>query len=160
MKYLIVLISFFIGIHDYHSSIMNFEYNSEKKAFEVDFEVPTDHFEEVLQQHFGKTNFKIDGNEFESNQLIERYLKETVSINFKGKEQVLEIYRKEVDYAITTLYFKDIPYKKRKLKSMGMQNTFLFDYFASQKNLVNIYYKGDKKSMFFDAKNSEAEVTW
>jgi len=160
MKYLIFLASFYLGMHDYHSSIMNFEYNSEKKVFEIDFEVPTDHFEEVLQHHFKLPNFKIDEDAAESNRLIEKYLSKTIYIDINNKKQSLEIYRKEVDYAITTLYFNDIAYKKRKLKKVSIQNTFLIDYFEGQKNLINIYYKGEKESLIFDQKKSAAEISW
>ena len=47
-KLILALVIGFLPLHDFHTSLMNITYEDDKKSFEIDLTVDTEHFEEAI----------------------------------------------------------------------------------------------------------------
>lgn len=149
-KLTIALLIGFLPLHDFHTSLMNISYEADKKSFEIDLTVDTEHFEEAVNATY-YTDIRLgELNEHDSCDFyIDAYINKHISAKFNKRNKKLKLAVKEVNYAETTLHFEDVCFK-RKLKYLEMENTFLMPHFPSNKNLIKIHYKEQSESMLFD----------
>lgn len=150
----------FQPIHEFHTSLMTMSYEKESRAFEIEIEVDTEHFEQVINEvyetdiHLGESNEIEDCNDF-----IEAYLNETLFLKINKKIVGLSVEKIEVDYALTIITLEPIKHKRR-VKSINLENTYMLEKFPTQKNLVHIFYKDQKRSLLFDSQITEEKVSF
>jgi len=145
-------------IHEYHTSLMTMSYDKDLKAFEVEIEVDTEHFEEVINGVYETDIHLGEKNEVEDvDDLIEAYLNESIFLKINKKIIGLTVSAVEVDYAVTIIKLEPIGHR-RKVKRIEIEGNYMLEKFPKQKNLVNIFYKDKKKSLLFDSQNSSESI--
>lgn len=147
--------SFFL--HDFHTSISEAEYNESNKTFEVSLRVFTNDFEEALAQKNKIKNLKLDKNS-KYNDLIEAYIKDNFYFtDSKNKKLPLNFVGKELDVDVTWIYF-EIPFNKYN-SGYSITNSVLVELFDDQVNLVNLKYKGLKKTYLLKTNKTTTSLT-
>ena len=148
----------FNAIHEFHTSLMGIVYNEDSRAFEIEIDVDTEHFEMVINEVYETDVHLGEPNEIEDlNDLIEAYLNEQITLRINNKIVGLTVSCKEVDYATTFITLEPIAHK-RKVKSISLINTYMLEKYPAQKNLVHIYYRDEKRSLLFDSSNSSEDL--
>jgi len=144
--------------HEYHTSLMTMTYDKDTRAFEVEIEVDTEHFEEVVNEVYEMDIHLGEENEVEDvNDMIEAYLNESVFLKINKKIIGLTVAEVDVDYSLTIIKLEPIKHK-RKVKTIELESGYMLEKFPSQKNLVNIFYKEVQKSLLFDSQNSSESI--
>ncbi|MCU0443638.1 MAG: hypothetical protein MUE85_01875 [Microscillaceae bacterium] len=134
-------------IHDFHTSIAEVNYNEKSQSLEVSLRVFTDDFEIALGKPNGIAELRLD-NSKKYNDLIKKYLEANFYFaDGKNQKLLLSFIGKELEGDVTWLYF-EFPLKKS-LKGYQLKNAVLTELFDDQSNLVNIFYKKQKRTHLF-----------
>ncbi len=165
--------------HDFHTSIAEMDYNEESKSFEISLRVFTDDFEKGLStalNHekygslamaiFGGKNstytkdknliqVSLDNKNTVYDKLIEQYVQYNFRLIVKDEPRIIKFIGKELEADVTWIYF-EIPLKENP-KDIKFQNAILSDIFEDQSNVVNVAYKGEKKTFLFNTGNTIQE---
>lgn len=155
---LAILLISFLPAHDFHTTIMNIKAKDDKKTYEIDLMVDTEHFEYLLNKVYD-VDIRL-GEEDEHpkcDSLITDYINAQIQLEFNRKKIDLELENKNVTFAETTLYFEEVCYRRR-LKKVKMHNSFMLERFPSQKNLVNVLYKDSMQSMLFESDHMDQSI--
>jgi hypothetical protein len=134
-------------IHDFHTSIAEVNYNEKSQSLEVSLRVFTDDFELAL----GKANLIKElhlDNSKKYHELIKKYLEANFYfMDTKNQKLNSSFIGKELEGDVTWLYF-EFPLKKP-LKGFQLKNAVLTEIYEDQSNLVNIFYKKQKRTHLF-----------
>jgi hypothetical protein len=134
-------------IHDFHTSIAEVNYNEKSQSLEVSLRVFTDDFELALGKANAIKEFRLD-NSKTHNDLIKKYLETNFYFaDAKNQKLIPNFIGKELEGDVTWLYF-EFPLKKS-LKGFQIKNAVLTEIYEDQSNLVNIFYKKQKRTHLF-----------
>lgn len=149
-KYIIVLFILplfaFTSMHKYYLSLTQIDYNEKSKALQVTMNVFIDDFELTMNNTFNKQfNLNTKNELVDSEKFFNQYLQEHFKIKLEGQPISFNyIGRKyEGDVVFFYLEFEDVT----DVKSIEIENTVLFEYFADQKNLIKLKIKGEFDSL-------------
>lgn len=142
----ILLAFFYSALHPFHISITDIEFDEEAKSIEIAQKIFTDDFEEVLNAYStDKVDLTSDDQKEANDVLIKKYVTEKIRFEINGKPADFEFLgtQREAD---AIWCFMEIP-KTKRLKSIKVKNTLLFEMFEDQMNLVHVKRSGEIKSM-------------
>ena len=149
-KYIIVLFILplfaFTSMHKYYLSLTQIDYNEKSKALQVTMNVFIDDFELTMNNTFNKQfNLNTKNELVDSEKFFNQYLQEHFKIKLEGQPISFNyIGRKyEGDVVFFYLEFEGVT----DVKSIEIENTVLFEYFADQKNLIKLKIKGEFDSL-------------
>lgn len=152
--------------HDFHSSITEINYNTESKSFEVSLKVFYDDFEDALNQatmtdsylentmsifsdnvdEKSSSRITLD-NQGTHDEIIEIYLKDKFILKTKDKSLLMNFVGTELEVSNNIFWiFFELPHKGS-VKEMSLTNSILLEVFSDQQNIININYKGIKKTL-------------
>lgn len=135
--------------HDFHETLFSLEWNSKDRKFQGSLIADSEHFSQSLSKFFN-TKIQLDAlEEAESDKkLITKYLNHHIKMFAKGKQNNWEVTIIEVTYADIIIHISSEKMPK-KLSAISMVNTFMFDEFPKQKNLLKINYLNQQWSYLF-----------
>ncbi len=151
IAYLIVSFFSLSSIHDYHTSLIEINYNPKNKSLEASIRLFSDDLELALTKLNGGKKITLDSQTEVIEPLLELYIKKNFAIVSPNKEvKKIKYYGKEKEAEATWVYVEVLDCAQ--IKDFTLFNTILIDLFSDQNNLVNIIYPSLKKTLVFDNK--------
>ncbi len=129
--------------HPFYVSICQVDFNPKTKSLEVTFKINTADLESALASQ--GLHLEPGQSVKKSGDIIFRYLLDTVSFEIDTQEVQFVFVGHEVERDLTYCYV-EIP-KIDSMNTLTVTDTILFESFEEQTNIVNINYKGQKRSM-------------
>lgn len=133
--------------HKSFISISNMEYNETEKQIEVSLKLTAHDFEHVLEKKFGKQihieNVKAGS---EVDKFIINYIKTHFSVKSGSELAVFNYVGREVTVKDELFFYFTISNVKNPSKIV-VRNTFLFEIFQQQQNIIHYKLKGKTKSL-------------
>ena len=125
----------FLFLHEFYVSISYMEYDSERKAIEVQKKIFFDDFEIALKKKNNLEKFDILKTKREIvDNYIETYLKENVSFEVNGKLYDINYLGHEYINGTINCYYEVL--KIKKIKNIIITDRSLFSSFDDQENLI------------------------
>lgn len=157
---LITLFSLNIALaHKTYVSIANMEYNSKSKQIEVSLKLTAHDFEHVLENQF-KKEYHIENvpDSSEVGLFIKNYVKTHFKVWSEKKACQFTYVGKEVTVR-DDLYFYFTFSNITNPKNIIVSNTFLFEMFSKQQNIVHYKYANQTKSVTLISSNPKMNIT-
>ncbi len=145
--------------HKTYVSIANMEYNSKTKQIEVSLKLTAHDFEHVLENQF-KKEYHIE-NVPDSSKVglfIQNYVKTHFKVWSENNACQFAYVGKEVTVR-DDLYFYFTFSNITNPKSITVSNTFLFEMFSKQQNIVHYKYANQTKSVTLISSNPKMNIT-
>lgn len=147
LSFLLAFTSFFASAHKSFISITNMEYNETEKQLEVSLKLTAHDFEHILEKEFGKQihieNVK-KGSKIDL--FIIAYLTKHFSVTSANENGTLNYVGREVTIK-DELFFYFTVKKIKNPSRIVVKNTFLFEIFKQQQNIIHYKLKGKTKSL-------------
>ena len=125
----------FLFLHEFYVSISYMEYDSERKAIEVQKKIFFDDFEIALKKKNNLDKFDILNSKTELvDNYIEAYLKENVSFEVNDKVYDINYLGHEYINGTINCYYEVL--KIKKIKNIIITDRSLFSSFDEQENLI------------------------
>ena len=125
----------FLFLHEFYVSISYMEYDSERKAIEVQKKIFFDDFEIALKKKNNLDKFDILNSKTELvDNYIEAYLKENVSFEVNDKVYDINYLGHEYINGTINCYYEVL--KVKKIKNIIITDRSLFSSFDEQENLI------------------------
>jgi hypothetical protein len=154
------------GLHAFHTSLTQIEYNSKEKSLEISIRVFTDDFETALTKFNSGKKVAITADN-KNDVLISKYIqqhfafispqKQPKNYNFIGKEieeQATWIYVELPDYLPVGRQGQPLS------NGISLQNNILIELFDDQTNLVNFTVLANKKTFIFNSKKTIFDIAF
>ncbi|SHK20445.1 MULTISPECIES: DUF6702 family protein [Reichenbachiella] len=158
----VLLINYMSGmmLHDFHVSVTKLEHDTESQALEISQRIFIDDLEQALTRFDTDHAYNISTTEdfTELNPLIEAYMLEHFVISVNEKQVTLDYLGSKVEGDVL-ICFIEVP-KVKKLKSLSVKNTVLFELFADQINLVHVKTPEGNKSLKLDTKQPVDQLVY
>ncbi len=142
--------------HAYHTSITKIDYNAKEHSLEISMRVFTDDLESVLSHQNNKQIFKVENND-KNDIAIERYVRKCFRFSNNKNQAIDYQYIGKENEGEATWVYLEIPFNEN-IVGTKLQQNVLLDFFSDQVNIVNVTYKGDRKSYVFKAKETLHEL--
>jgi hypothetical protein len=135
-----------LTLHDFHASVTQMQYNPQEKAFEISIRIFTDDLEKTLAKEVGKpVDLSVKAK---NDPLLEKYIRAHFTyLNPQRQAKPFTYVGHEVEDDANWLYL-EMPYDEAFQGGVMRQNV-LMEVFDDQVNMVNIQYKGQKKTFVF-----------
>ena len=154
MKFLFAFL-FFLGVHDFHTSLTEVNYNPKTGSLEVSIRVFTDDLVRMLNEKQGTKSLKIEDDARKIDPILESYFRKNFALVSPNKEVKFgKYYGKEKEADATWLYFEITDCQH--IQDHTIYNAIFQDMFTDQTNLINIIYPQGKKTIVFDQKTKIA----
>ena len=125
----------FLFLHEFYVSISYMEYDSERKAIEVQKKIFFDDFEIALKKKNNLDKFDILNSKTELvDNYIEAYLKENISFEVNNKVYDINYLGHEYINGTINCYYEVL--KIKKIKNIIITDRSLFSSFDEQENLI------------------------
>lgn len=139
--------------HRYHTSVTRLEYNVEERVAEITVRTFADDLEAILSKRTGK-RVRVDGQAADT--LVFGYLQSVFQVKSGAQEVELQWIGMELKGNTAWIYLQaKVP---EGLLKTSLRNTFLFDLFQDQVNIVNVVDKGKKTSLVFKRGDGSQEI--
>ena len=139
--------SLFASAHKSFISIANMEYNETEKKIEVSLKLTAHDFEHILEKKYGKQihieNVKTGSN---VDQFIIAYINKHFRVASESEKTKLIYIGKEVTIKDELFFYFTLKNVKNPSKIV-VNNTFLFEIFEQQQNIIHYKLKGKTKSL-------------
>ncbi|WP_461140055.1 DUF6702 family protein [Spirosoma pomorum] len=135
-----------LTLHDFHASVTQMQYNPQEKAFEISIRIFTDDLEKTLAKEVGKpVDLSVKAK---NDPLLEKYIRAHFTyLNPQRQAKPFTYVGHEVEDDANWLYL-EMPYDEA-FQGGVMRQNILMEVFDDQVNMVNIQYKGQKKTFVF-----------
>ncbi len=153
------LIAISITLHPFHVSVTDIKYKQEKKAIQISSRIFLDDLELALQEYSGNNKLDImEPNNWEFiNDNLKQYLLSKIELrDEKNRKYELNYIGAEIEEDVMWCYME--VEKVRKIESVTVKNSILFEVWSDQENLVHFrafetvksarLYKGNESQLF------------
>jgi hypothetical protein len=134
-------------------SIYQIDYNAEKNMLQITSRIFVDDLNASLSQNFNQKIHLGEENESANDLvLMKKYMSEHFIIKVNGQPKNINFLSKELDGNVVVCYFsiKEI----KKIKTLEIKNTALFDLNAEQQNIIQTNISGSKQSFLLTSDNN------
>ena len=147
LSILLSFASLFASAHKSFISIADMEYNEKEKHIEVSLKLTAHDFEHVLEKKFGK-QIHIENVKAKSviDQFIINYVITHFNVESGAEKAVINYIGREVTIKDELFFYFTIQNVKEPSKIV-VKNTFLFEIFQQQQNIIHYKLKGKTKSL-------------
>jgi hypothetical protein len=145
-----ILLSFsslLASAHKSFISIASMEYNEKHKDIEVTLKLTAHDFEHILEKKYGKQihiENVMEGSDVDK--FIIEYIKKHFSVVSETEKTTLNYIGKEVTVKDELFFYFTIENIKNP-SNISVKNTFLFEIFEQQQNIIHYKLKGNTKSL-------------
>lgn len=150
MKYLILYLFIvpllaFSFLHKYYVSVTQIEYASDKKAVQIVSRIFIDDLEQAVRNTYDNSiTFAFKDESEMVNKFIEKYLEDHLIVKINDKKVKLNFIGKEYDTDLVKCYLEVENIKK--IESLEITNSLLFDIFSEQQNITKTKINGKQQS--------------
>lgn len=139
------------GLHAFHTSLTEIQYNAKEKSLEISIRMFTDDLETALTKANNGQKVMIGGKNDNSEAVLNKYIQQHFAIITPQKQKkAMTVLGKELEGDATWVYV-EIP-NSQDFKGHILYNYLMQEMFDDQTNLVNFMYLGNKKTYLFNAK--------
>ncbi len=150
---LFFLICSSFSIHKFYISKTNIEYNPGTQGFEVSCKFFTDDLEVVLSALSGrKVALNKESNSKEIEAYVEKYISTHLKIWFDDQPILMSYVGIETEADLTYVYFEF--FRSNQFHVCKLENTFLYDEFPDQQNIVDMKVDGITSTLILTKKKS------
>lgn len=145
------------GLHAYHTSLTEIQYNAQEKSLEISIRMFTDDLETALTKANNGQKVMIGGKNDNSEAILNKYVQQHFAVLVSQKQKrAMNVLGKETEGDATWVYV-EIP-NAQDFKGNILYNNIMQELFDDQTNLVNFIQPGGKKTYVFNAKTKIAEI--
>lgn len=145
------------GLHAYHTSLTEIQYNVQEKSLEISIRMFTDDLETALTKANNGQKVMIGGKNDNSDAILNKYVQQHFAILLSQKQKrAMNVLGKEIEGDATWVYV-EIP-NAQDFKGNILYNNIMQELFDDQTNLVNFIQPSGKKTYVFNAKTKIAEI--
>jgi len=138
---------------------MEIDYNDQAQTLEISLKVFADDLEKTLEKQ-GAIGLNIGyNNEHEKTDLyIERYLKNTFTLEVNGEVYDYKFLGKQVEFNDTWCFIEaeNVP----QIESLSIENTIFMEMFDEQINLIHVRVGEQQKSLRLTRRKPQKELTF
>lgn len=147
------------GVHKYYVSVFQIEYAAKKKELQITGRIFIDDLEKTLNTKYGKQFYLGTPKELpETTATIKQYLADKISLKINGKAAVITFLAKEIEDDQLVCYLT-VPAPK-KIETVEVRNTLLFEMFRTQQNMINAKVGTDRKSLLLTYDTPSGTITF
>ncbi|UNY97347.1 peptidase E [Zhouia spongiae] len=147
----------FTTLHKFYVSVTNINYSEENKSLQIISRIFTDDFENTLKERYQIEPGLMSNKELKNIDFyIERYLLQHMNIKVNEKKAVLEFIGKEYENDVIKCYIEISGVNAGTLKSIEIENSFLFELYEEQNNIVHFKINDLRKSFSLIQGNDKA----
>lgn len=144
----------FKTMHKYYVSLTEIEYVKEERSVQIITRIFIDDFENVLRNRFYEgLTLDTEKENIETNDYIEKYLKDKLKITINHKEFSFNFLGKEYedDMILCYLEIQNID----RISSIKVENKLLYEMFPDQKNMVRFKIHSVNKTILLIKENDK-----
>lgn len=141
-------------MHKYYVSLTEIEYVKEERSVQIITRIFIDDFENVLRNRFDEgLTLDTEKENIETNDYIEKYLKDKLKITINHKEFSFNFLGKEYedDMILCYLEIQNID----RISSIKVENKLLYEMFPDQKNMVRFKIHSVNKTILLIKENDK-----
>lgn len=133
-------------VHKYYVAVFQVEYAPAKKQLQITGRIFVDDLEKALSTKYGKKFYLGTSKELpESTETLKKYIADKISFKVNGKPAALTLFTREYEDDILVCYLTAPAPKK--ITSIEVRNTVLFEMFREQQNMINANINNERKSL-------------
>lgn len=140
--------------HDFHTAILQLNWNKDENTLEASIRVFKDDLEKALSYSFKVSDLKLDGSN-KYRELIAEYLSKKLHLKATGGKIGPNFIGKEIESDIVWLYC-EWPNPPRFKSKMLFECHLLTEVFSDQSNIINYQNGSQKATYLLDRANNEA----
>lgn len=134
------------GVHKYYVAVFQIEHSQKKKELQITGRIFIDDLEKMLETKYGKKFYLGTPKELpETTGIVKQYLIDKISLKVNGKPAALNFLAKEIEDDQLVCYLTTPAPKK--ISSIEIRNTVLFEMFREQQNMINTKISTERKSL-------------
>jgi len=138
------------GVHEFHLSKCDINYNEEEKALQISLRIFIDDLEEAIAAVLKEDNLKLCTSKeaVNADSILVVYLSENLKVDVDNVKHQISYVGKEVsdDLLAVWCYFEVLDVAPQ--KAISIENKILIETFDDQSNVVSLKYSKDKKDYF------------
>ncbi len=134
---------------DFYSSMTKVDYIEGSKTLKFTTKMNTSHLSEAIKINPNTVGFEAE---------VKKYVNNNFGLSVNGSDKALTFTGSQVNGESVWVYFETGGIAD--IKTIKIKNTILLNTFPKQFNLVNIAYKGSKKTMNFQKGKEVNEVSF
>lgn len=135
-----------MGVHKFYVAVFQIEYAPAKKQLQVTSRVFIDDLDAALTKKYGKKLYLCTTKEIpEATDYVMKYFTEKMHVKVNGTTQALTYKLRETEDDVLICYFTVAA--PQNIKSLQVENTFLFEAHSEQQNIIHTKVNGIKKSL-------------
>jgi hypothetical protein len=147
-----------VGLHEFHSSICQIDYNETNKTLEIAVSFFLDDIENALLKAYGDTLHLDTTMNEQTDQALANYLQQNLQFKVNNKPQKWQWIGKEITPNELWCYV-EISKVRKVPQSLWVKNTLLLELFKDQVNWVQLAIKDKKKSVALQLGNTTGVLT-
>ncbi|MDL1913756.1 MAG: M penetrans family 1 protein [Bergeyella sp.] len=134
---------------DFFSSMTKIDYVEGSKTLKFTTKMNAENISKAI---------KIDPNTASFEAEVKKYINKNFEIQVNGTAKVLTFSGSQVNEESVWVYFETGGVEN--IKTLKIRNTILLDFYPSQFNVVNIFYKDQQKTLNFQRGREESSVSF
>ena len=148
----------FTSAHKFYVSVTHVVYAEKDKSVQVISRIFIDDFEKLLEERYHiKPKLATEEEHEKAAFYIEKYLMRHFWVEINGKMTKLNFLGKEYEDDVVKCYLEtEKKIKRKKIKTIQIKNTVLFEIFEEQQNIIHIKLKNKRKSFMLMKENDKA----
>lgn len=161
--FLIVLIPLlaFAPAHKFYVSVTQIAYSEKDKALQITARIFIDDFEKILNERYDvQIKLATDAELKNSAYFIERYLSERFHLKINDRKQALTYLGREYETDVIKCYLEVQQVDVKNLTTISVENTWLFDGYEEQQNIVHVHLKNRRKSLALTRENDKGMLNF
>lgn len=133
-------------VHKYYVAVFQVEHAVAKKQLQITGRIFIDDLDKALTIKYGKKFYLGTSKEIpESTETLKKYIADKISFKVNGKLATLSFFDREYEDDMLVLYYTAPAPKK--VMSIEVRNTVLFELFREQQNMINTNIGKERKSL-------------
>jgi hypothetical protein len=143
------------GVHPFHVSTTEINFNATDKTLEITCKIFTDDFENILRKNY-KTKVDLSDAKMKEamDKLVSDYVKKNLQLKVDGKAIALSYLGFEMDGAAVNTYLQGEGITA--VKKIEAVNSLMYDMFDDQISIMHVTVSGKRKSTKLDYPNTAA----
>lgn len=153
----LALVSF--ASHKFYVGIYQIEYAPKKKMLQITTRIFVDDLNNAMEEKYKRKMLLGEKIETAEDQmLLEKYLKEKISIKVNGKVVPMEFMSKELEDNVLVCYLRCVNIAK--ISKFEIVNNILYDFVTEQQNIIQTNINGSKKTLLLTVDKNSGQLTY
>ncbi len=141
----LVLISQSLGMHPFHVSVCEVDYIQDKKSLQITQKIFIDDLEKGMHENYNNSiDITLDQHKDELHRMLKDYYVKNLKVVINGKAASPQFLGFEFEADALWCYLE--VQKVKKIKSLSITNTILFDTFDDQSTILHVQNEEEIKS--------------